>query len=58
MVRWEAQHFPQDNIMPIEQYIQAMVYKEKEEILTFMKLLHFIIWNDQSLLHFVQQWKI
>lgn len=50
--------FPWGNIIFIEQHIQIMVDKQERRILTILKLLCFIIWNDQLLVHFIEQCKM
>ena len=46
IVFWEARHFPQGNIISIEQYIWIMLDKEQKKNLTVVKCLYFIIQND------------
>jgi hypothetical protein len=45
-------------VTPIELGLQTMVDREKEIILRVMKLLYFVVGNDQPLLAYVDQYKI
>jgi hypothetical protein len=59
--RWRAHHFPKiagTIATPIELALQVMVDREKGRILTIMKLLYFVVYNDQPLLNYVDQCKI
>ena len=60
--RWRALHFPQSELgsvcTPIEPSLQVMVDYEKARILTVMKSLYFIVYNDLPLLQYVEQCRI
>jgi hypothetical protein len=59
--RWRARHFPKTTgttTTPIEPALQVMVDREKGRILTLMKLLYFVVYNDQPLLNYIDQCKI
>jgi hypothetical protein len=45
-------------VTSIETDLQTMVDREKERILTIMKLLYFVVGNDHPLLAYVDQCKI
>jgi hypothetical protein len=45
-------------VAPIESNLQTMVDREKGRILTVMKLLYFVVNNDQPLLAYVDQCKL
>ena len=57
--RWKAFHFPQSEsgsiCTPIEPSLQLMVDHEKARILTVMKVLYFVVYNDLPLLQYVEQ---
>lgn len=44
--------------MSIEPSLQTMVGREKDKIITAMKLLYFVVYSDQPLLHYVEQCKV
>ncbi|KAG0593808.1 hypothetical protein M758_UG021100 [Ceratodon purpureus] len=58
--RWLAKHHPSSAgyVAPIEPGLQTMVDREKGRILTVMKLLYFVVSNDQALLAYVDQCKL
>ena len=58
--RWLAKHYPSRRlpVTSIELGLQTMVDREKGRILTVMKLLHFVVSNDQPLVAYVDQCKL
>ena len=60
--RWRALYFPQSKpgsvCTSIEPGLQVMVDHEKVRILTVMKLLYFVVYNDLPLLQYVEQCRI
>jgi hypothetical protein len=58
--RWFAKHHPSNNghVALIESGLQTMVDRKKGIILRVMKLLYFVVGNDEPLLAYVDQYKI
>jgi hypothetical protein len=60
-IKWRAYHFPKTigcTATLIEPTLQVLVDYEKMKIFICMKLLYFVIYKDQPLLHYVDQCKI
>jgi hypothetical protein len=60
-IRWRAGHFSKTagcTTTPIEHALQMMVDREEGRIFTCIKLLYFVVHNDQPLLYYFDPCKI